>query len=81
MPISGASVDIYVPSLPTITQHFAVSKTYSQLTISVFLLGYSVFSLLFGPMSDAIGRKKPLVWVGLFTRYRRFLLRYHQPLR
>ena len=74
MPISGASVDIYVPSLPTITQHFAVSKTYSQLTISVFLLGYSVFSLLFGPMSDAIGRKKPLVWGGIIYTLSAFFI-------
>ena len=62
MPISGASVDIYVPSLPAMTAYFNTTPGMTQLTISVFLLGYSCFCLLFGPLSDAIGRKKPLVF-------------------
>ena len=59
-PLSGACVDIYVPSLPGITQHFSTTQALVQLSISIYLLGYAVFSLLFGPIADTYGRKKPL---------------------
>ena len=61
MPISGASVDIYVPSLPAMTAFFGVDASITQLTITFFLLGYGLFSLFFGPLSDSIGRKPPLL--------------------
>ena len=59
-PLSGACVDIYVPSLPSITQYFSTAQASVQLSISIYLFGYAVFSLFFGPIADAYGRKKPL---------------------
>lgn len=67
-PLSPASVDIYVPSLPNITQYFSTTQALAQLSVSIFLCAYAVFSLLFGPISDSWGRKKPLYFgVILFT--------------
>ena len=62
IPISGASTDIFVPSLPAITAFFQVDKTFVQLAVSLYLLGYALFSLIICPLSDAIGRKKPLMF-------------------
>ena len=61
VPISGATTDIFVPSLPAITTFFNVDKTFSQLSISIYLLGYALFSLIICPCSDAVGRKRPLM--------------------
>ena len=41
-PLSGACVDIYVPSLPGITQHFSTTQALVQLSISIYLLGYAL---------------------------------------
>ena len=62
IPISGASTDIFVPSLPAITAFFQVDKTFVQLAVSLYLLGYALFSLIICPLSDSIGRKKPLMF-------------------
>ncbi len=47
MPISGASVDIYVPSLPAMTAFFGVDTSITQLTITFFcwVTAYLVCSL------------------------------------
>ena len=60
MPISGASVDIYVPSLPAMTA-FWCRRLHNPIDNHLFLLGYGLFSLFFGPLSDSIGRKPPLL--------------------
>lgn len=57
VPLSGASIDIYVPSLPAITNHFGVSVQLVQWTIPSYLLGYSLAQLFCGALSDAWGRR------------------------
>ena len=60
--LSQASVDIYLPSIPAISSSFKVPLYLSQWTISLYLLGLSISLLFYGPISDAIGRKKPLLF-------------------
>lgn len=55
-PISGLTVDIYTPSLPIITEHMHTSPDLARLTVSVLLLSYGAFNLLFGTLSDSVGR-------------------------
>lgn len=38
-PLSGVGIDIYTPSLPVITHHFAAKASLVKLTLSVYLLG------------------------------------------
>ena len=51
-------VDIHVPAMPIIAKQLHMSVSMTQMTLSLFLLGYGAFPLLFGTLSDAFGRKK-----------------------
>lgn len=53
--------DMYNPALPEITQTLKTSPFLVQFSISIFMLGYSISQLVYGPISDIIGRKRPLV--------------------
>lgn len=54
------SVDMYLPALPTIQHEFATNAAAVQITLSTYLLGLAVGQMLYGPLSDRIGRKRPL---------------------
>ena len=56
------STAIYVPSLPSLTEAFSTTSERVGLTLTVFLAGFAVSQLVFGPLSDRFGR----FWV-LFT--------------
>lgn len=53
----------YAPSLPAIAQDFGVRYELTQLTMTVYLAGYGLFQLIYGPLSDRFGRK-PIVLMG-----------------
>jgi DHA1 family bicyclomycin/chloramphenicol resistance-like MFS transporter len=61
VPISGLSIDIYVPSLPAIVTHFQTDKALAQLTLTTYMLGAAIMQLFAGPLSDYFGRKKPYI--------------------
>lgn len=52
--------NMYLPSLPSLGNHFAASEEDMELTITFFLLGFGVSQLFYGPLSDRFGRKKVL---------------------
>ncbi|MDR1347775.1 MAG: multidrug effflux MFS transporter [Prevotellaceae bacterium] len=52
--------DMYLPSLPALTAYFDTSTSLVQLTISTSMLGIALGQLLFGPVSDKTGRRRPL---------------------
>lgn len=70
-PMSGATIDLYVPSLPYITDHFSSTKTLVQLTITFYLLGYGLCQTFFGALSDSFGRRGLLIF-GLFLYRHQF---------
>lgn len=55
--IGPLSIDMYLPSLPTITTDLATSVAKTQLTLSSFFIGMVIGQLIIGPLSDAIGRR------------------------
>ena len=59
--IGPLSVDMYLPSLPTIQEYLSVSAADVQLTLTSFLIGFSLGQLLYGPLSDRCGRKPVLL--------------------
>ena len=61
MAMTSLSVDIYLPAMPTM-QHDLQGNI--ELTISGFLIGFSVAQIFWGPVSDKYGRKRPL-YIGL----------------
>src|ERR1700729_591876 len=55
------SMDMYLPSTPTIAANLHASQSLVQLTLSGCLAGLAVGQLVAGPVSDGLGRKKPLL--------------------
>lgn len=53
--------DIYLPAMPSMSSYFQVSSVRLQQTIGIFLFGLAVFQLIYGPLSDQIGRKKIII--------------------
>jgi DHA1 family bicyclomycin/chloramphenicol resistance-like MFS transporter len=54
------SIDMYLPSLPSLTQAFAVSASAAQTTLTSFMFGFSIGMLVYGPLSDSFGRRPVL---------------------
>ena len=50
-------VSIYLPSLPLISRELGVSQADVQQLVTLFLLGFGLSQLFYGPLSDAIGRR------------------------
>jgi DHA1 family bicyclomycin/chloramphenicol resistance-like MFS transporter len=58
------STDLYLPALPTMSQHFNCSEFLVSLSLSVFFVFISISSLFWGPLSDKYGRK-PILMIGI----------------
>lgn len=58
------SIDTYLPALPALRRDFGAGASQAQLTLSACLIGLALGQLLAGPLSDALGRRRPLL-VGL----------------
>ncbi|GAA2783348.1 multidrug effflux MFS transporter [Saccharopolyspora taberi] len=58
------SIDMYLPALPALTGELGATEAQAQLTLTAMLLGLAFGQLIAGPVSDAIGRRKPLM-IGL----------------
>lgn len=55
------SIDLYLPSLPTLVEVFGTNLSRVQLSMSSFLAGFALFHLLCGPLADSFGRKPVLI--------------------
>lgn len=55
------STDLYLPSLPDMTRAFATDVSMVQLTLSVFIAGFAAAQLVYGPLSDCLGRRPVLL--------------------
>jgi MFS transporter, DHA1 family, multidrug resistance protein len=55
------TIDMYLPSLPTITADLHAGAAAVQLTLTGTLAGLAFGQLLVGPISDAVGRRRPLL--------------------
>jgi DHA1 family bicyclomycin/chloramphenicol resistance-like MFS transporter len=51
------STDMYLPAFPQLGQYFEADIAQVQLTLSVFMIGFALAQLLYGPLSDRLGRK------------------------
>ncbi|MGH6917414.1 MAG: MFS transporter, partial [Geminicoccaceae bacterium] len=62
--LAPMSLQIFVPALPAIQAHFAVSPGTAQLALSLSILANAVAALSYGPLSDRFGRR-PVMLAGL----------------
>ncbi|MCF7480472.1 multidrug effflux MFS transporter [Vibrio sp. J1-1] len=59
--IGQLSMGLVMPSLPWIAKDFSISLDQAQLLVSIYLLGFGPSQFIYGPISDALGRKKVLL--------------------
>ena len=62
MGVTAISVDNLLPAFPAIGAQFGVEDTNRlQLIVYVYMLGFSFGQILYGPLSDSLGRRKTLL--------------------
>ena len=59
--IGPFSVDMYLPSMPTIQAHYRTDTASVQATMSAYFVGLSLGQLAIGPLMDRFGRRPPLL--------------------
>ena len=64
MAIGPLTIDTYLPALPQLSAEMGATDSQAQLTITGLLLGLGFGQLIIGPLSDAVGRRRPLL-IGL----------------
>lgn len=60
--ILGFGIDLYSPSFPAIAKALKTTQQLVQLSIATYFFGYVLGMLFLGPLSDALGRRKPLIF-------------------
>jgi MFS transporter, DHA1 family, multidrug resistance protein len=66
--VGAFTIDAFFPSLRAIAQEFHLSSLQAQQTLTVYMLTYALASLLHGSLSDALGRRRPvLVSLAIYT--------------
>ena len=63
MTLPQIGTDIYLSSLPVIKTQLLTTDSLVQLTFSIFLAGFALSQLFYGPISDKLGRK-PILLIG-----------------
>lgn len=64
--IGPFSIDMYLPAFPAIARDLHVSIAQVQLSLTSYFIGIAAGQLLYGPLIDRFGRKKPL-YAGLLV--------------
>lgn len=64
MSFGSISTDLYLPAMPLMSKELHAYTGGIELTISSFLIGFSLGQLIWGPLGDRYGRKRPIV-IGL----------------
>ena len=62
--VSPLSIDTFFPSFPAIAEYYNLTDWQVQQIITAYLIPFSCFTLVHGPLSDALGRR-PVVIAGL----------------
>ena len=59
------AIDIFLPAIPAMGAFFQATPAESQAIIGVFLLGLAIGQPIYGPLSDRLGRRPPLLFGAL----------------
>ena len=58
--IGPFAIDMYLPALPAIAADLQASTAATQMTLMAFFMAFGVCQIVYGPVSDMVGRKPPL---------------------
>lgn len=58
--IGPFAIDMYLPALPSIGQTLDVSMSAVQASLMAFFISLGIGQIIYGPISDMVGRKPPL---------------------
>ena len=59
--VTPFATEFYLPAFPAMVKDLHTSATGIQLTLSAYFVGIALGQLLFGPLSDRLGRRGPLI--------------------
>ena len=78
--IAFASVTglLFTPALPELGSYFGISENKAQWTISIFLVGYCLGQLPYGPLANRFGRKKT-IFIGVILAFLGSFMAYLAP--
>ena len=62
--LASLSIDLYLPAFPELARQLGTSEAAVQITLTACVVGLAVGQIVAGPISDALGRRIPIV-VGL----------------
>ena len=62
--ITPISIDMYLPAFPKIVSDFHTDINRVALSVSTYFLGFAIGEIVYGPLLDRFGRKRP-VYIGL----------------
>ena len=60
MALGAFSIDVMLPALEATAHRYGTSPTAAQLVVGLYFLGFALGQLLWGPLMDALGRRKVL---------------------
>lgn len=59
--VAPIAITTYLPALPQVSREFGIGPAAVQLSLTAFQLGLAIGQLAFGPLSDRVGRRRPLL--------------------
>ncbi|OEY94032.1 hypothetical protein BJI46_13660 [Acinetobacter qingfengensis] len=59
--LDAMAIDMYLPAFSAISQSLQVDSAAIQYSLSYFIIGLAIGQLIFGPVVDRFGRRKPLL--------------------
>lgn len=62
MALSPLAIDMYLPAMPVLAEHLGTNMPMVQNSLSIYLLGYALGLVLFGPMADKYSRRKMVLF-------------------
>ena len=66
--ISAIAMNMFLPSLPSMAQHYNTSAAIMGLSVGIYLGASAIIQIIAGPLADLYGRRPVILWsIAIFT--------------